>query len=414
MRFSLPMSGCAIAFALLAGCSASQNAATVPFSGASAQSSQGAGAAMDPHGITPLQLLELQAAGKLPSPVAPEVLKSMLANYNRQPAQLPHATAKGTVAVWATDQFPDALVGLSSTGKFVTLVDTDKDGSTYAGTVKVDHNQNVWVTKELNPSSDGGFVQEFSKDGKLTAGYSWKPSFCPPASEASATCYGFSYDSAVNANFVFSGAYVSYQDNTGSDFGSGIFKFTNGDPSGTPKYYPVSDYNTQQNCQSTACDQLYYLDVDHAGNVWFDFMVTNPSTGIQSSGLGELTRGGKVSIIKPAGTYGIAGGVYASNGGTVLNVTDQKSRKTYQYHLPVTAASKPFHIIGPTQADVEGHGGDPVAGGFNSTDSSVVFGDGLGWFDRCTVPTGKCKAIATIDLRGGGGSRGAAYTPSDK
>lgn len=400
MRFSLTARSCTIAFALLAGCSASQNASTLPFSTAPALGGN----------ATPLKLLELQAAGRMPGPVTPEALKSMLAYYESRPDRLFRTISKGTVAVWATNQLENYLIGLNSTTRrAVVSIDTSKNGGYSPIGVKVDHNQNVWVANEYNSSFNGGVVQEYSKDGTYKAGYGYTPKSCGLGSITS--CFDFGYDLAEDSKYVFAGeTEFYYKDGSGSsDYGSGVFRFTNGKPAGTSKYYPVSDNNSQLNCNpSGGCDTVFYMDVDGSGNIWFDFQVS----GQPPAGLGELAANGTVSIIKPVGTYGFAGGVYVSNGGKVLNVTDQNNRETYQYHLPVTTASTPFNTIGPTKPDVEGLG-DPVSGGFNSTDSKVVFGDAYGWIDRCTVSTNKCKAMANINFPGTGAS-GAAYTPSDK
>ncbi len=399
MRFSLPPTMCCgIALALLAGCSASPNAPALPSFGSPA---------LD-RTVTALELLELQAAGKVPGPVTPEALKFMLASYRSHPAQRIRADGKGTVAVWASDTGEDYLIGLNRSMKNpVVALETSQNGGTWPVDVKVDRHQNVWVANEYNSSNTGGVVQEYSKAGIYKAGYAWSPASCGTGSVT--TCFGFGYDSAENSKYVFASVTeFFYKDGNGSsDYGSGVFRFANGKPSGTPKYYQVSDDNSNLNCSSGACDEVYYMDVDSSGNIWFEFQ----PNGQAVAGLGEVATNGAVSIIKPAGTYGFAGGVYVSNSGKVLNVTDQSSRNTYQYHLPVTTASKPFNTIGPTQANVEGLGA-PVTGGFDSSDSKVVFGDAYGWIDRCVVSTNKCKAVANSNFPDGAG--GAAYTPSDK
>lgn len=413
MRFSLPATGCAVALTLLAGCSSSQNAATVPFSGLSAQTSQGAGAfAASGGSATALERLKLQVAGRLPAPAPPQAMAFLLRYYESHPHQAIRATGKGTVVAWATNQLTDYVIGFNATLQHaVVAVVTDPNGGSGPVAIKIDHNQNLWVADQYNAGGNGGIVQEYEKTGAFKAGYLYNPNNCGTGSVT--YCFDTGYDSAENANYVFAGeAQFKYQDGSGAtDNGSGIFRFTSANPSGKPKYYPVSDYKSNLNCLAGACDQVFYMDVDNSGNVWFDFMHRGPSYQ-PSSGLGELTKAGVVKIVKSAGTWVFPGGVYVSNGGKVLNVTDQNDRKTYRFHLPVTATSKAFRVIGPTPANAQGLG-DPVSGGFDATDANVIFGDAYGWLDTCIVSTNTCKAVPNINFPGTGAS-GAAYTPSDK
>ena len=108
------------------------------------------------------------------------------------------------------------------------------------------------------------------------------------------------------------------------------------------------------------------------------------------------------------GTYGFAGGVYVSNGGTVLNVIDQTGRVVEQYHLPVAVNATPFNISGPIGFGV----GVPVSGAFDSTDTKMAVGDALDWLDRGNIVTNTWKVSRAPTFTSGLG--GAAYTPSDK
>jgi hypothetical protein len=401
---------CAVALALLAGCSSSQNSATLPSSGIGAQAQQGAGANAVHGKITPMKLLELQAAGKMPGFAPRKAMERMLKYYQGHPHQQfrAHRTGAG-VAIWATNPEYSYLIGMNkSTKKVLTYSDTGDYGSYDPITVKVDHSKNVWVANEENSSYEGGAVQEYGSSGSYMNTYSFNPN-C--GSGYVYYCYGYGLDSAENSSNVFAGMPYFYTDTEyGFDTGSGIFKFTNGDPSGGSTYYAFSDKNDDYNCTVYSaydyqCDEVYYMDVDNSGNVWFDF------SGSGGAGLGELTQYGTYNVIFGSGTYGFPGSVYVSNSGTVLNVTDQDSRMTYQYHLPVTSSSSAFASFGPTSTNIQGQG-DPIGGGMNATDTQMIFGDEGGWLDRCTISANKCKAIANINLPYG--SSGAAFSPSDK
>ena len=122
------------------------------------------------------------------------------------------------------------------------------------------------------------------------------------------------------------------------------------------------------------------MDTDSSGNIWFDFS-TSAAGDKGYGGLGEVTNpttSPSVRIVLPAGTYGFPGGVYVSCHGSVLEVTDQESRETYQYRLPVTKMSEPFNVLGPTETK---YGvGNPVSGGFNKAETAFALAD-LKWID---------------------------------
>lgn len=361
-----------------------------------------------------MKLLELQAAGKLPGFAPRKVMERMLRYYQNHPHQQfgVHRNTPG-ISVWATNPEYSYLIGMNkSTKKVVTYDATNNYGGSDPITVRVDHNRNAWVANENNSSSNGGVVQEYNSSGSYQNSYSFS-SYCP---YSNAYCYGYGLDSAENSSNVFAGNPYWYYDHCttytcSSDTGSGIYKFTAGDPSGGSTFYLFSDRNDAYNCNSYsnydyACDEVYYMDVDGAGNVWFDFY-----NQFYGAGLAELTQYGSYNIVFQAGKYGFPGNVYVSSAGTVLNVTDQETRTTYQYRLPVTASSTPFASFGPTATNVQGLG-DPIGGGMNATDTQMMFGDAEGWLDRCTISANKCNALANINFPGG--SSGAAYTPSDK
>ena len=153
-------------------------------------------------------------------------------------------------------------------------------------------------------------------------------------------------------------------------------------------------------------DDLYYLDVDSAGNLWFDYYgCSGMSCGY---GIGEIVSPTSASYtfvsIEPPGFLAFAGGVYTSNGGNTVNVVDQNNRTITQFDLSgaITAT------LGPT-API----GNPVGLGFNATDKRVALGDAkLEALDLGSVAANKWRQeksllfIAPLE--------GAAYTPSDK
>jgi hypothetical protein len=163
-----------------------------------------------------------------------------------------------------------------------------------------------------------------------------------------------------------------------------------------------------------------YLDVDNSGNVYVsgDGCISSSDCGVVVDEYTPTSSGGySVTNIVAPGYIGFAGGVYVSNGGTVLNLTDQIARTTTQYALPWTGTGgvppTPLNIIGPTFTNLIGEG-DPVSGGFNKNDTDLAEGDAYGWLDTCKVPgsgSSTCSAHANINFSE---PEGAAYTPSDK
>ena len=97
-----------------------------------------------------------------------------------------------------------------------------------------------------------------------------------------------------------------------------------------------------------------WMDTDLAGNIWFTYIGYN---GVSHGyGLAQVlnptsNRGNHDHNIPcQEGQYKAAAGVFRSDAGKTLNVVDSSTRDVYQYRLPVTPASKPFRILGPTPA----------------------------------------------------------------
>jgi hypothetical protein len=153
---------------------------------------------------------------------------------------------------------------------------------------------------------------------------------------------------------------------------------------------------------------VYYMATDSSGNIYFDYCAFNNYEEC-SYGLGEITNPTTsptfVPLLAP-GFIDFAGGVEIN--GNTLSVTDQETRNTYQYHLPITASSTPFRTLGPTVGGLAG-GGDPVSGGFNSNGSQLVQGDADGFLDLTKVNNNhQSNAVTVDDLPS---TEGAAYTP---
>jgi hypothetical protein len=157
------------------------------------------------------------------------------------------------------------------------------------------------------------------------------------------------------------------------------------------------------------------MDEDSSGNLWLTYYgceTVYPYTC--GNGLGEISNPASPSwtftTVENPGTYQCTGGVYVSNAGAVLNVTDPCTRYTYQYALPLSVGGGPTNILGPTPVNSQGYG-SPVSGGFSQNGAKLILGDSSGWLDRGTVASNKWKAKANISVYD---PEGAAFTPSDK
>jgi hypothetical protein len=274
--------------------------------------------------------------------------------------------------------------------------------------LKIDGSGNIWVANEYSSAAMlGGTIIEFSSGGGHVESYPW--SACPAGYK---TCTGYGLDAAEDASNVFAGV-TSWATTGPKAIGTGFEIFVLGEPSVQPTYLSAGTY-----C-SPICKVLY-LDVDRTGNLWFDFYGIGPPGCVAGGyGLGEVTNptdNPVVSIIKAPCAHpfkaagSVAGGVYVSANG-YLNITNEKTRKTYQYALPVTAASPPAHVLGPTRAAL----GNPIEGGFNRVDTILAIGDAAGGLDigrNLDIPPGRW---GTKNLRAcTPGCNGAAFTPSDR
>ncbi len=350
--------------------------------------------------MTPLQLLELQAAGQLPAPVPRAAVRRQLAQFEQQRRhhlKLPHDTS--SVAMWATTYLEGGtLIGLdASAKKIVAAINVGNAGCSLPTTVKVDRSQNVWSSCGV-PNA----AQEYSKDGVLKRAY---VGGCPQPVSQCAAFIGESFDESADSSDVFTGLAFYELETTSSTttIGSGFEWWPANSPSAAPTLIalPYGD----------PVEEVDFMDLDKSGNIWFDYYgCSGTSCGYGLAEITKPTKDPKMVSILPLGSIDEAGGVYIGDAGKVLNVTDQETRMTNQYELPLSPSGKPFNTLGPTRADALGLG-DPVSGGFNQAETKLAFGDADGWLDLGKVPANTWKDVQNISFWL---PEGADYTPSDR
>lgn len=356
---------------------------------------------------TPLGLLHMQADGKVPAPFPAAVVQQQLKEIQGHPQ--PHLDLHGDasqVGIWTTASATDYLLGQSANGRkrktLIAIDVTPLDCYDPIG-VKVDGAQNVWVACAYNSNASGSELLEYDRAGTLENVYPWQP--CPPSASF---CFTDGYDDAFDSKgHVFASvAFYNYAIGSQEYAGAG-FEWWNTKSSHSPALISTGD-------RCTPVCSLYFMDVDRAGNIWFDYSgVVNSQQGYGLAEITNPTTNPKVVYVLPIGTYQFAGGVYVSNGGKTLNVTDEMPRLTYQYHMPVTPRSKPFNVLGPTPTNGIGVG-DPSSGGFNKSETRLVQADGYGWLDIGTASTNTWTRVQNPDGNFALGLGGASYTPSDK
>jgi hypothetical protein len=378
---------------LLAGCSTTtQGASSLP-AVADAISSNPM-SATDPT----LRLLERQADGELPGPISREAMQRELQEVQSQTRPRP-LHRSGTVGLWASYIGQSELLGFNTAAhKVLAVVDTAANKCFGPNAVKVDREQNVWVACEgIGASSASAGQQEYGPDGTIKLTYAFD------VSSRCSNCSVLSFDGGRdNDGHVFAELSIGSRE-TQRGFrwtNPGFYWWDSKNPSGPATFIRASHY-----CQPMC--GVYYMDTDRGGNIWFDF--AGNGAGLKG-GLGEVTNpttSPLVRVVFPAGTYRQPGGVYVSGHGTVLNVTDQGTRMTYQYHLPVTSSSTPFNALGPS-VDA------PVEGGFNKTETSLALGGATYGIQIGKLPVNTWKRSACALKGDEGACTGVAFTPSDK
>lgn len=416
MRILTATAACVVSIAMLAGCSnQTQSAAGLPAgsSGATGAARQPKAPFMPHHTLSPMQLLKLQAAGKISAPSSVGVMKQILKRIETKGRlHLKVHRNAGTVSVWAADTYDNYIVGLKKNlTKAVTAIQTYSNGCYYPTQIKVDHSSNIWAGCQDNLSFTGGAVAEWNGAGNAVTSYS---TGCP---NGWGGCdYGYfynygSYSSAADANDVFASIVFAYgykcTPSCGFTYNAGVEWWPAGQPSATPTFDALPYGNPVYD--------VYFMDEDGSGNLWMTFygcLTYYPySCG---NGLGEISNPTSASwtftTVENPGTYSCSGGVYVGNHGSTLNVTDPCTRDTYQYALPLSIGGGPSNTLGPTPTNLFG-AGDPVSGGFSANDSKIILGDSSGWLDRGVVSSNAWKAKASINVQN---PQGAAFTPSDK
>jgi hypothetical protein len=364
--------------------------------------------------LTTLQLMKLQLAGKIPSPISHALLAKQLqyVEHHKRPFfggfnPDRRKGGGGSVAEWSSMPYYDYLLGQNS--KLTSTV-----GDIYTANnecyepymVKIDHGQNIWVAcDETEPDFYSG-VQEYSSTGSYDASYGGECTGVPAGYAYCGFYEGYGYDSAETANNVFlsleffeeefctSGGSCGFYD------GGGFLYWPQNEPSATPTLIGGADCDP-------ICD-AYYMDADANGNLWFDYY--GYADGEYGYGVAEIQNPTSdaptfVSILNP-GTMQCAGGVYVSTKGSTqtVNALDCSSRDIYTF----TTGGIQGSSLGPVDLF-----GEPEGLGFNSTDTSIVNGDcELDWNNVGNVATNKWspkKAAYEVSC-----IYGSAYTPSDK
>jgi hypothetical protein len=284
----------------------------------------------------------------------------------------------GGIKIWAAAERTSKLFALSLGAKVVLKVISTEGQAVKGGnplTLKVDGND-LFVT-DLSGGKTG-VIQEYT-DGLFVRAYS--PG-CP-ASDCSKFTGSLS-DTVVDKSHVFAiMKQIQYQLGNSTISGSGYEYWPKGNPSATPVAVLLS----------SDCSAICNYDAgaeDSSGNLWLrDYgagrygvaEITNPTTNPSMNQL--------LSLETFTINHGDIAGFSISNAGTVLNVGDS-SHKIYQYALPVMYGDSPFNTITPCVK-----GCDPHGFGFNSTDKSIVVGDGAskGWLDIGQVSENHWKKV---------------------
>jgi hypothetical protein len=354
------------------------------------------------------ELLKQQIAGKMPSPITRSGLRHILKELERNPRPLVKPNRSKDVGLWVSSPYYDYIFGQSANGeRTYAAIDTYSNGCYDPYGIKVDGSNNLWVAC-YSSSLGNGAVQEYASGaGTLSATY-YEDLSC---SGSPPSCYfqGYGNDVAFDSNgHVFesgSGYYCTYVSSSYvCTYGGYILWWSAGSPSSPPGL--IHDPNLEYRGDD-------FLDADNADNLYVGGYgcVASSSCGYIVDEIKHPTRASRtIANLIPPGTIEYIGGVYVSNDGTILNVTDQDTRKTLRYALPWTGEQ--LHSLGPTKENLSGYG-EPVMGGFNQGDASQALGDVYGWIDIERVAKHKRSAVANYNFSYEN-VFGAAYVPSDK
>ena len=152
--------------------------------------------------------------------------------------------------------------------------------------------------------------------------------------------------------------------------------------------------------------QGFFLDTDAAGNVYVDMLNESADRGETDEIADPLGSNPTITNLKINPSY--PGGVYVSNGGTVLNVVDQLRRTISRYTLP---SGPPLHHLGPLPENYE-KSCNPIGLGFSLNDSDVAVADvACRALDRGIVVSNRFTALVSNSFLA---PVTAAFTVSDK
>lgn len=150
----------------------------------------------------------------------------------------------------------------------------------------------------------------------------------------------------------------------------------------------------------------YFLDVDSNGNLYVD-MLNAASLGGETDEIVDPL-GSSKSILNLNINPGYPGGVYVSNGGTILNVLDQNALVITRYDLSSGGFPRKLGKLPENWEKTC----DPIAMGFSLGDTNVGVGDvACNAFDSGVVKTNKFKQLLSSSFQQ---PMGAAYMVSDK
>jgi hypothetical protein len=387
---------------VVVGCSTSARRAT-------AIPSLGTPAVVAPS--TKLQLLELQASGRLPAPAPRSAMLRELAAVGQARPRVAFRGVAG-LGLWASSSTYEYVFGqTASGGKTVSAVDVAANGCDVNVGIKVDHDSNLWVACQADPTFEHGLVQEYT-NGTLAGTYA---EGCP--SKSCSQWYSYGFDVAADSfNHIFAGLTHFQMTKRGvTTAGSGfewwpLTSTVSSKSAVPPKSAAPSLIALPINDPVTA---VYFFDVDSIGNIWFDYEGCTTTCGFGLAEIASPTKSPIFTSVLAPGTIGYPGGVYVSKGGAVLNVTDQESRTTSQYKLPWKPSETPFNVLGPTYVNDAGCG-DPVSGGFNQNETRQADGDQCGWLDVGKLKKKGKSSYSAVTNPNFAGLAGAAYVPSDK
>src|SRR5580698_9170127 len=258
MRLSMATAiSVALAATLFAGCSSSsQQGSTLP----SSSVSQPMGKSGPPHWqiptrkISPLELLKLQIAGKVPGPGMRGALKRQLQRLEGKSRPQYHFRNDGGGAkAWSDDTDFGYLIGLSKKFTSVSDINVESNGCFEPITVKIDHSHNIWTACEESSSFEAGAAQEYSSTGALLNTYNVG---CPSNISPSQCEYFYSesFDTFQNSSDVFATLtyyencyYVSTYDEQCGYTDGGIEYWPNGSPSSQPTLISVGQVGPYPN-----------------------------------------------------------------------------------------------------------------------------------------------------------------------